>query len=314
MAYTTAGVIEPWDFNRIAWGGNTQVYNATPDNLAEIWGVGSGIRGYGQPTSGFVPVLSGGTVTAAQWASLVYGVNKALGHQGLAQLATGSNIGITTGATISAFANVETAVTSINSNPLLWAAQGATTTGVLYWTSLSAATFAAFTQVWTRTITFASGDAARYFFNAGGQINWSFNAQNLNGTARSGDVVTVFNSYLTGGNIMNIRGSGRTGTGGTATVNSVGYANLTTTVSLASSVTSTVATYTGDVGNVNIRSNGLQGSNGDTGSVITLQFGYTSPQEGGDWNSAISANVGVRIDIVSPSTTYLDAYALPTIA
>ena len=209
-----------------------------------------------------------------------------------------------------------TAVTSINSNPLLWTAQGATTTGVLYWTSLSAATYAAFTQVWTRTITFASGDAARYFFNAGGQINWSFNAVAVgSATARSTDVLTVFNSYLTGGNIMNIRGSGRTGTGGgSVTNNSVGYANLTTTVSLASSVTSTVSTYTGDVGNVNIRSNGLQGSNGDTGSVITLQFGYTSAQEGGDWNSAISANVGVRIDIVSPSTTYLDAYALPTIA
>jgi hypothetical protein len=316
MAYTTAGVIEPWDFNRIAWGGNTQSYTNSINNLAYVWGVGSGIRGYGQPVSGFAPVASGSTVTAAQWASLVYGVNKALAHQSGAgaQLATGSNIGITSGATISAFANVVTAVSSINSNPLLWTAQGATTTGVLYWTSLSAATFAAFTQVWTRTITFASGDAARYFFNAGGQINWSFNAQNINGTARSGDVVTVFNSYLTGGNIMNIRGSGRTGTGGTATVNSVGYANLTTTVSLASSVTSTVSTYGGDVGNVNIRSNGLQGSNGDTGSVITLQFGYTSAQEGGDWNSAINANVGVRIDIVSPETTYLDAYALPTIA
>jgi hypothetical protein len=68
------------------------------------------------------------------------------------------------------------------------------------------------------------------------------------------------------------------------------------------------------VANVNIRTNGVQGANGDVGSVITLQIGYTSPQEGGNFNSAISANVGVRIDIVSPETTYLAAYALPTIA
>jgi hypothetical protein len=68
------------------------------------------------------------------------------------------------------------------------------------------------------------------------------------------------------------------------------------------------------VANVNIRTNGVQGSNGDVGSVITLQIGYTSAQEGLNFNSAISANVGVRIDIVSPETTYLSAFALPTIA
>jgi hypothetical protein len=47
--------------------------------------------------------------------------------------------------------------------------------------------------------------------------------------------------------------------------------------------------------------------------VITLQLGYTSAQEGLDFNSAISANVGVRVDIISPETTYLAAYALPII-
>ncbi len=314
MAYTTGQLIESWDYNRIAWGGNTATYTNSINNLAYIWGVGSGIRGYGQSVSAISPVSVTNTVTATQWTGLVYGVNKALGHQGLTQLATGSNIGITSGATISAFANVVSAVTSINSSPGNWSAQGTTTNGVLYWQSLSVGSHAALTSVWTRTITFASGDAARHFFNAGGQINWSFNTVSLNGTARSGSVVNVFNTLMTGGNIMNVRGSGRTGTGGTATVNSFGYANLTTTVSVASSITSTTSTYTGDTGNVNIRSNGVQGSNSDTGSVITLQFGYTSAQEGGDFNSAISANVGVRVDIVSPETTYLDAYTNPTIA
>ena len=314
MAYTTGQLIESWDYNRIAWGGNTATYTDAINNLAYIWGVGSGIRGYGQSISAILPVAVTNTVTATQWAGLVHTLNKTLGHQGLTQLATGSNIGITSGATIEAFANVVSAVTSINSNPNNWTAQGTTTNGVLYWQSLSAANYGALTSVWTRTITFASGDAARHFFNAGGQINWSFNTVSINGTARSGSVVNVFNTLMTGGNIMNIRGSGRTGTGGTATVNSVGYANLTTSVSLASSLTSTTSTYTGDIGNVNVKSNGVQGSNSDTGSVITLQFGYTSAQEGGDFNSAISANVGVRVDIVSPETTYLDAYALPTIA
>jgi hypothetical protein len=197
----------------------------------------------------------------------------------------------------------------------LWTAQGSTTVGTPIYTTFTAADFAAFTTVFNRTITFASGDAARYFFNAGGQINWAFVTYNLNGTARSGDVVTLFTTNLGGGNIRGVNGTAITGAGGTVGTNTGrGYWQLTSGVQLAASITSTASTYTGDVANVNIRTNGVQGANGDVGSVITLQIGYTSPQEGGNFNSAISANVGVRIDIVSPETTYLAAYALPTIA
>jgi hypothetical protein len=283
-----------------------------------IWGVGTGQFGYGQDVSLISALTAGTTVSATQWAGLVYTLNKALGHQSgtNGQLGSGANIGIVAGATITAFANVSTGVSTVNTNKALWTAQGTTTTGTVNYTTLTAATFAAFTQVWTRTITFASGDAARYFFNAGGQINWAFVPYNLNATARSGDVVTMFGTNLVGGNIRANEGTGLTGTGGTAVTNAttIGYWDLTTSVQVMASVTSTVSTYTGDVANVNIKSNGVQGANGDVGTVITLQFGYTSAQEGLDFNSAISANVGVRIDIVSPETTYLAAFALPTIA
>ena len=322
MAYTSGGTIQAQDYNWLAWGGNTTgIYTTSINNLAAVWGVGTGQYGYGQDVS-LISALStagGVTVTATQWAGLVYTLNKALGHQAgsASQLPTGGvgNIGIVSGATITAFSNVASAITTINTNRFNWTAQGTTTTGVVNYTTLTQATFAAFTQVWTRTITFTSGDAARYFFNAGGQLNWNFVTYNLNGTARSGDVVTLFTTNLGGGNIMATRGKGVTGAGGTVGTNaSLGYWNLTTSVQVAASITSTVATYGGDVANVNIKTNGVQGANGDVGSVITLQFGYTSAQEGLDFNSAISANVGVRIDIVLPETTYLTSYSLPTIA
>jgi hypothetical protein len=317
MAYTTGGTIQALDYNLLTWGGNTQVYNGTPDNLAEIWGVGNGPRGYGQDATAMSIVSAGGTVTATQWATFIQRLNLTLAHQSGAgaRLASGSNIGIVAGATIAAFANVSSAITTINTNANLWTAQGSTTVGTPIYTTFTAADFAAFTTVFNRTITFASGDAARYFFNAGGQINWAFVTYNLNGTARSGDVVTLFTTNLGGGNIRGVNGTAITGAGGTVGTNTGrGYWQLTSSVQLAASITSTVSTYTGDVANVNIRTNGVQGANGDVGSVITLQIGYTSPQEGGNFNSAISANVGVRIDIVSPETTYLPAYALPTIA
>jgi hypothetical protein len=317
MAYTTGGTIQALDYNLLTWGGNTQVYNGTPDNLAEIWGVGNGPRGYGQDATAMSIVSAGGTVTATQWATFIQRLNLALAHQSGAgaRLASGSNIGIVAGATIQAFANANIAVETVTTNANLWSAQGSTTVGTPIYQTLSAANFAAYTLVWNRTITFASGDAARYFFNAGGQINWAFVSYNLNGTARSGSAVTLFTTNLGGGNIRGINGTAITGAGGTVGTNTGrGYWQLTSSPQLAASITSTTATYGGTVANINIRTNGVQGVNGDVGSVITLQLGFTSAQEGLDFNSAISANIGLRVDIISPETTYLPAYALPTIA
>ena len=318
MAYTSGGTIQAQDYNWLAWGGNTtNTYTTSINNLAVIWGVGTGQFGYGQDVSVISALTAGTTVSATQWAGLVYTLNKTLGHQGgaAAQLATGSNIGIVAGATVTAFANVSSSISTITTNKALWSAQGSTTNGTVFYQALSVGTYAAFTSVWTRTITFASGDAARYFFNAGGQINWGFTAFNLNATTRSASATNLFGTYLLGGNIMATRGTGITGTGGTVGTNaSLGYWNLTSSVQVAASITDTTAAYTGDSANVNIKTNGVQGSNGDVGSVITLQFGYNSAQEGLDFDHAISANVGVRIDVVSPEATYLAAYALPTIA
>lgn len=317
MAYTSGGTIEAWDYNRLTWGANTQTYTGTVNNLAAIWGVGNGPRGYGQDATAMTTVSAGGTVTATQWATFIQRLNLTLGHQSgaAARLASGSNIGIVAGATIQALANANIAVQTVTTNANLWSAQGSTTVGTPIYQTLSVGNFATYTLVWNRTITFASGDAARYFFNAGGQINWAFVGFNLNGTTRSGVAVTLFATNLSGGNIRGINGTAITGAGGTVGTNTgLGYWQLTSSPQLVASITSTTATYGGTTANINIRTNGTQGSNGDVGSVITLQLGFTSAQEGLDFNSAISANIGLRVDVVSPETTYLPAYALPTIA
>ena len=317
MAYTSGGTIEAWDYNRLTWGANSQTYTGTVNNLAAIWGVGNGPRGYGQDATAMTTVSAGSTVTATQWATFIQRLNLALGHQSgaAARLASGSNIGIVAGATIQAFANANIAVETVTTNANLWTAQGSTTVGTPIYQTLSVADFSAYTLVWNRTITFASGDAARYFFNAGGQINWAFVAYNLNGTTRSGTAVTLFATNLGGGNIRGVNGTAITGAGGTVGTNTGrGYWQLTSSPQLAASITSTTATYGGTVANINIRTNGTQGSNGDVGSVITLQLGYTSAQEGGNFNSAISANIGLRVDVVMPETTYLASMSLPTIA
>ena len=79
MAYTGAGqLIEAWDYNRLTWGGNTQVYSAAAPNLSRVWGTGFGIIGYGQDATAMSIVSAGGTVTATQWATFIQRLNLAL--------------------------------------------------------------------------------------------------------------------------------------------------------------------------------------------------------------------------------------------
>jgi hypothetical protein len=143
MAYSTGGTIQALDYNLLTWGGNaTGTYTSTPSNLAWVWGVGNGAVGYGQDATAMTVVSVGSTVTATQWSTFVQRLNLTLGHQSGAgaQLASGSNIGITAGATIAAFANVDAAVTTVNTNAALFTAQGSTTTGTTDTTNPTAAT------------------------------------------------------------------------------------------------------------------------------------------------------------------------------
>ena len=177
MAYTSGGTIQAQDYNWLVWGGNTTgTYTSTPSNFAYVWGVGSGAFGYGQDVSQLSALTAGATVTAAQWSQFVYALNKCLGHQSgsAGQLASGSNIGVTAGATIAAFANVATAVSSVNTNAALYnSTQGSTTTGSNFDETITSTTgISNATNYGVRTVTFASADAARYFFNAGGKLTY----------------------------------------------------------------------------------------------------------------------------------------------
>jgi hypothetical protein len=306
MAYTSGGTIQALDYNLLAWGGNTQVYNATPDNLAEVWGPGNGQGGYGQDTSLISTLAAGATVTATQWAGLVYTLNKTLGHQGgtAAQLATGSNIGIVAGATIAAFANVATAITTINTNKLNFnSTRGATTTGSnldkVYNTEGA-------TMTQTITVTFASADQARYFFNAGGRLSlvasqagdFTANAKETNWAGLINAIGTIHLDQLT---------STRTGTGETLTTDgsSIGYWDLTTSNQTLIRLTQDTAPYTANYIDIFAKVAGAAGSNGGLGTQVIFQIDYVDGSADGGFDDGISGTVRNRIDIVKPEITYL---------
>jgi len=309
MAYTGAGqLIEAWDYNRLTWGGNTiNTYTSTPSNFAYVFGQGDGLFGYGQDVSAIIPVSAGGTVTAAQWSTFVQRLNLCLGHQSGAggQLASGSNIGITSGATIAYFANVATAITTVNANAAAYTAQGSTTTGTNFDDAVSRSDALSNQVYGQRTVTFASANAARYFFNAGGQLNYVVSTPTAAGSGRNADFVGLIGG-LGGWGQLNTTSTGRTGSGQTLGTNSTtfGYRNnalnsWTTVVS----VTSTAASYTSDTAAIQVQTNSSDTTNGSNGLTVQFQCLYNIGDK--TWDDTINVTHRTRVDIVFPETTYL---------
>jgi hypothetical protein len=71
-------------------------------------------------------------------------------------------------------------------------------------------------------------------------------------------------------------------------------------------ITSTTATYTGDYIQVNLRTNGVQGSNADVGTIVYLDFTVYSAAKGAPvFNESINVTWNHRIDVVFPETSNL---------
>ena len=306
MAYSQGQTIAAADYNGLVSSGAS--------NIGNVWGAGRQTFGWGQNTSLINTVSSATTITAAQWAGLVYNLNKAIGHIWGSgnQLAGGGNIGITAGATIAAFANVDTMTSNIATNRLLFNASGTTVTGTNFTASQSYADSTTGKQTTiTRVVTFASGgDAARYFFNAGGILRFFVSGVSNNGTSRSTDYVTLFGTNLRGANVRAITNGGRVGTSGTenSTNTAAGYYALTSTDTTFANISSSSATYTYNTSFVrlNVKSNGTQGSFGDQGSTITFTLVAQQPaQTNSNFNDAVDVTVTTRVDIIPPSTTFI---------
>ena len=302
MAYSQGGLIAATDYNTFV-GGNPATGSGS---INAVWATGNGRYGYGQ-TALSQAAATGGTVTATQWATLINTLNSVNTHQ------TGSGTGIaatTSGSLITYLSTLSTSIGTIYTNHNSFVSQGSTTTGSVFSASATATNDASYANtIFTRSINFSSGNAARYFFNAGGQLNFVITSvTNNDGTARSADAVTVIGTNL--GGVTAIRGTtsgGRTGTGGTVTTNNTGtgYYGLTTSPVVYQNITSSSGTYSGDSTQFYMSVNGSNVSgNGDNGSVITFYLNYLSSHTSG-FNDTLNITVNHRVDVVYPESTNL---------
>ena len=319
MAYTGAGqLIEAWDYNRLTWGGNTTgTYTSTPSNLAFVWGVGNGAFGYGQDATAMTVVGAGGVVTATQWSTFIQRLNLTLAHQsGVgAQLASGSNIGVTAGATIQYFANVATAVGTVNTNAALFTAQGSTTTGTNDATNPTADATAGLSYFRDTNVSFSSAQAARYFFNAGGQINFVCSATDNAGTSRSITLRDMVNQVGGLSAFRNTTNGGRTGTGGSIVTNntSFGYRNAVFNSATTVVDNNVAGTYSAHDVQLQIFAQSNDTTSGANGNSIVFRL-FISAAADDPFGGAINLTLNVRADVVFPSTTYLsNVWGTPTI-
>lgn len=305
MTYASGSTIEAADYNGFV-AGNTP-------NINNIWSTGSLDSGWGQSAVSNVAV--GGSVTAAQWTTLFSTVTTMANQTNTTITAlTNPNAGdiITFNSDFSAdLVDINTNRNNTGSVGTTITANGVATRSTSWQTSLTA----------THTITFASANAARYFFNAGGRITWagarsggSANNQNTSWTNLLTACGTL--NWTTGTSTQNIAGTfytGTTKTGGSGTpatlLTGVGFYDLTTTNQEVFKQLSTTYLYTTNFVSINIKANAAAGS----ATVITLTVLFSDAHTLAP--DTVDGTLTSTVTAVAPSTTYLSAsWGTPTLS
>ena len=326
MAYTAGSTILATDYNGFV--------STSGDNVNGIWSTGSASEGYGE--TALTTVSAAATITATQWATLNSKISAMASHQGTAIT---SRANPTAGSTIAILTALGTDITNLTTkrgNAVASGAQTTTFSGTSSKTTNTGSANAAWTITFTHTVTWASANAARYFFNAGGRIKW---VSSKSSTGQDGDsewsqlaTTLVGDIYITGGiatqSIAATNYTGTTKVGGTGTPNQlqtgVGWYDLTTSNTQLYQQYADTAPYTGQYIAINAKTAGS-----GTQLVLTTTWvdpggdaapGGTNIITGGTATSSPFSSFGTApasvVTLYVPSSTYLTSasWGTPTIA
>jgi hypothetical protein len=297
MTYSSGGLIQATDYNGFA-------ANTSGANVNDIWATGATDKGYGQTALG--TVSAAGTVTASQWAGLVNNISSLASHTGTSITTRSAP---TAGQTIGILAALNTDLTNITNNRGNAVASGTeygTFSGTTSQTNATGSGQNAWTITFTHTVTFASANALRYFFNAGGIVRLKY-GKSSTGT----DIDPDWNTFVGLCGSINLTGrvngaaqtiastsyTGTTrigGTGGTQTTlaTTTGWYNLTGSPTTIFQLNNATSPYTGEY----IRTTATATS----GTVLTLVTTWVQPAVSG---AGTTANISGGTATSSPSTT-----------
>lgn len=297
MTYTVGSLIDSTDYNGFA-------SNTAGANVNDIWATGATDKGYGE--TALATVSTGGTVTATQWAGLVNNIAAMGSHQGTSITARTAPVVGDTVTILSALNTDLTNLTANRGNAAVVGTEYGTFTGTTSKTSATGSGTTGWTITFTHTVTFASADATRYFWNAGGRVRLQY-GKSSTGTDTDPDWNTFAGQcgsiYLSGrvaGGSQTIAGTTYTGStrigggGGTETTlaTTTGWYNLTASPTTIFQLNNAVSPYSGEY----IRTTATATST----TVLTLVTTWVSDGSSG---AGTSANISGGTATSSPSTT-----------
>jgi hypothetical protein len=287
MTYSQGGLIQLSDINNHL------------TNVGNIYGVGTGDRGYGQTSISLSALVGTPVVTGSTWLNLRNAINACATHQGTATTNNPATTEFDTDDLIKAYPpnsfDLGSMITSIDTNRLNFSAgQMSTTTN--HATSTRGTAWSA-TVTHEFTVTFSSEDHARHFFNSGGAI--------ITRASRSGGAGSTQNSSWTtlltnmGNVIFGYTSTTQSGTGGTGT--SLGYYDLTATYQVLFTQSSSGA-YAANNYKLWGRRESFVGTRGGNGSVLRFQAVFDDAHTNAFFDSVdgtLSSNVDMRKATVS---------------
>jgi len=317
MTYTSGALIEATDYN----GFVSTTANA---NVNDVWATGASDKGWGQ--TGLTTVSATNTITATQWASLVNTL-ASMGSQ------TGTTITAraapTAGTVIGILTAVNTDLTNVTTNRANAVAVGTQYTS---WTGTNSKTAGTSGNPWTitftNTVTFASANAMRYFFNGGGLIKLDVfkNATGATGDPEWNDLAATlcgdiyFSGVAASHTIAGVSYTGTTKIGGTGTPNTLSTA--TGRYALTAGAAATII-YKQFADTAPYTANFIQHSVALDATSTILTFTTLWSASDGDPISGGTASSGATpgtapttiCTYFPPSTTYLTAsWGTPTVA
>jgi len=300
MTYSAGNTIIDDDYNIFATGNAAGSGDNNVANINTVWGSGTGDKGYGQ-SSTLSAVSAGNTVQATSWANLVARNTSLANHQGSSITAITQP---TAGNTIAAYTALSTNITTTFNNRNNAAGSGSDSTvnsvSTSGWNNSSTL---------SKTFTFSSENAKRYFFNAGGMIRLSWSRSG--GTSSTQN--TTWSNLLTAAGTLVLTGAAASksiaGTSYTGLTKIGGSGSPTTLVTTegAYALNGTPSLNFKQVPGAPYGANEIEVSYSTSATVITiytdLSDDYAPPDPASP--DAIDGTLSQVSTIRYPSTTYL---------
>jgi len=276
MAYEAGDTIEASTYNTFV---NS---SSSPYGYNHFAGTGSGAYGLGQTE---IPTVSAnaGNITASQWNTLFTSMDNIANHTNDTLT---SRTQVSAGDTIAIKAAVEADLATLAASVAAGSPSATAISTASAGTSTNSGTWNS-TSTIERSVTFASADTMRHFFNAGGYIRCN------PGTSGSvdGDKDTVFQELEAAfGNIdIKAQSSTRSGSGESLTTDGLanGFHDLTTSYTTILKLTSNNSGYTSNTLEIQAKLDAAVGS----ATVITIKQIATDPADDATYTSPNTSGV-----------------------